>query len=195
MCTSRWAYALLCRGPEWVHHTHIAPHTKFQMQRRCVRGLIGSHRIHQESPITPPAAGQLCRGVSRKNTPSIAHGGEWPYWATSYAPGRPIRPPASNSAECACRCTCTQKRSRGTLLAVVPTFGTTVGAAARLCWCAEGWQQSVIAPHTKFQMQRTCISQSPGGSTKTVNLTTTHSTNSSPPIGMRCPEPSQGRLL
>jgi len=30
----RW----LCRGPEWMDHTRIAPHTKFQMQRRCSGG-------------------------------------------------------------------------------------------------------------------------------------------------------------
>jgi len=30
----RW----LCRGPEWMAHTLIAPHTKFQMQRNCIGG-------------------------------------------------------------------------------------------------------------------------------------------------------------
>ena len=28
----RW----LCRGGEWMEHTLIAPHTKFQMQRTCI---------------------------------------------------------------------------------------------------------------------------------------------------------------
>jgi len=30
----RW----LCRGAEWMAHTLIAPHTKFQMQRTCICG-------------------------------------------------------------------------------------------------------------------------------------------------------------
>jgi len=42
-------------------------------------------------------------------------------------------------------------------LAAVAHVTEWVALSRRLCWCAQRWQQSVIASHTKFQMQRTCI--------------------------------------
>jgi len=40
----RW---LRC-GAEWMYHTLIAPHTKFQMQRRC----SGGDRSESDPPYT-----------------------------------------------------------------------------------------------------------------------------------------------
>jgi len=94
----RW----LCRGPEWMDHTLIAPHTKFQMQRNC------SYRDTSETD-----------------------------------PPQTLNP---------------QPSPAGPKSSVAGGVHVTVGVALpRWLRCGREWMDhTLIALHTKFQMQRRC---------------------------------------